>query len=94
MDPAQMMQRTTDRLLTGVTLTSTQSDSVKAINARFATEAQSAMGGSDMREKMMDMRTRQRAAIRGILTSDQQTVFDKNAADMDKARMNRPQPQQ
>jgi len=89
MDPAQMMQRTTDRLLTGITLSSTQSDSVKAINTRYAAEAQSSMGGSDMRAKMTEIRTGQRAAIRGILRGDQQTTFDKNVADMDKARMNR-----
>ena len=92
MDPAQMTQRTSDRLLTGLALSAAQTDSVKAINARFSAEAQSAMGGSDMRTKMMDMRTRQRAELRGILTGDQQAVFDKNVADMEKARAARPQP--
>lgn len=92
MDPAQMVQRSTDRLLTGITLSATQSDSVKAINARYVTAAQAAMGGSDMRTHMMAMRTKQRADIRAVLTADQQTVFDKNIADMEKARMSRPQP--
>jgi hypothetical protein len=92
MDPAQMTQRTSDRLLTGLALSAAQTDSVKAINARFSAEAQSAMGGSDMRTKMMDMRTRQRTELRRILTGDQQAVFDKNVADMEKARGTRPQP--
>jgi hypothetical protein len=93
MDPGQMTERTSTRLLTGLALSAAQTDSVKAINARFTAEAQAAMGGSDMRSKMMEMRTQQRAALRGILTGDQQAVFDKNVADMEKARMNRPQPQ-
>ena len=91
MDPAQMVQRSTDRLMTGITLSATQSDSVKAINARFVTAAQGAMTGGD-RTQMAAMRTKQRADLRATLTADQQTVFDKNVADMEKARMNRPQP--
>lgn len=93
MDPAQMTERTSTRLLTGLALSAAQTDSVKAINTRFTAEAQAAIGGSDMRSKMMEMRTQQRAELRGILTGDQQAVFDKNIADMEKARMSRPQPQ-
>jgi Spy/CpxP family protein refolding chaperone len=93
MDPAQMVQRSTDRLMTGITLTAPQSDSVKAINARTVTAAQTGMSsGGDMRAAMTTMRTKQRADLRAILTPDQQAVFDKNAADADKARMSRPQP--
>jgi Spy/CpxP family protein refolding chaperone len=91
MDPAQMVQRSTTRLLTGITLTAAQTDSVKAINDRLATAAKAETGG-DMRAKMTEMRTNQRTQLRAVLTPDQQTVFDKNVADMDKARMNRPQP--
>jgi Spy/CpxP family protein refolding chaperone len=91
MDPAQMVQRSTDRLMAGITLSATQSDSVKAINARFVTEAKAAMGGSDMRSKMTELRTKQRADIRALLTADQQAVFDKNVASMP-ARPTRPQP--
>jgi Spy/CpxP family protein refolding chaperone len=91
MDPAQMVQRSTDRLMTGITLSASQSDSVKAINARFLTSAQAAMTSGD-RSQMGAMRTKQRADLRAILTADQQAVFDKNIADMEKARANRPQP--
>jgi Spy/CpxP family protein refolding chaperone len=88
MDPAQMVQRSTDRLLTGITLTATQQDSVKAITARQTTEIQAAFQSGD-RSKMMDMRQHQRTELRGILTADQQKVFDKNVEDMEKARANR-----
>lgn len=89
MDPAQMATRTSDRLMTGITLTAPQADSVKAINTRFAADMQGAMGGSDMRAKMTEIRTKQQADLRAVLTPAQQTVFDKNVADMEKARANR-----
>jgi len=89
MDPAQMATRTSDRLMTGITLSATQSDSVKAIDARFAASMKAAMGGSDMRAQMTGMRTKQQADLRAVLTSDQQATFDKNVADMEKARGNR-----
>ena len=91
MDPAQMIQRSTDRLMTGITLSATQSESVKTINARFATDMQAMMGSGD-RSKMTEMRTKNRADLRAVLSADQQPIFDKNVADMEKARMNRPQP--
>lgn len=89
MDPAQMATRTSDRLMTGVTLTAAQSDSVKAIDARFGNDMKAAMGGSDMRTKMTELRTKQQTELRAVLTPAQQTVFDKNVADMEKARANR-----
>ncbi|MDQ6738375.1 MAG: hypothetical protein M3Z30_11840 [Gemmatimonadota bacterium] len=92
-DPAQMLQRSTDRLLTGITLSASQTDSVKAVNTRFAASMHTEMAaGGDMRAQMTAMRTKQRADIRAVLTADQQVVFDKNVADMEKARMSRPQP--
>ena len=89
MDPAQMATRTSDRLMTGITLSATQSDSVKAIDTRFAASMKDAMGGSDARTKMTEMRTKQQTDLRAVLTSDQQATFDKNVADMEKARANR-----
>lgn len=89
MDPAQMATRTSGRLMTGITLSATQSDSVKAIDTRFAASTKDAMGGSDMRTKLTEMRTKQQADLRAVLTSDQQATFDKNVADMEKARANR-----
>lgn len=89
MDPGQMATRTSDRLMTGITLSATQSDSVKAIDARFAASMKDAMGGSDARAKMTEMRTKQQADLRAVLKPDQQATFDKNVADMEKARANR-----
>lgn len=79
--------------MTGITLSAAQTDSAKAVNVRTAAAAQTAMSsGGDMRTQMTEIRTNQRAALRAVLTADQQAVFDKNVADMDKARMSRPQP--
>jgi Spy/CpxP family protein refolding chaperone len=89
MDPAQMAQRSSDRLMTGITLSAAQSDSVKAINARYVKDLQGAMGGTDMRTKMTELRTKQRTDLRAVLTPEQQPVFDKNVADADKARGSR-----
>lgn len=89
MDPAQMATRTSDALMKGITLSAAQSDSVKAIDARFGASMKEAMGGSDMRAKMTEMRTKQQADLRAVLTADQQATFDKNVADMEKARANR-----
>lgn len=95
-DPAQMIQRTTDRLMTGITLTTAQSDSVKALNALHTTEMQQAFqtmragapNDSSGRGKMVQMRDRQRGELRAVLNADQQAIFDKNVADMQKARAN------
>lgn len=92
MDPAQMMQRSTDMMMKGITLSPVQADSVKAINARFATETHAAMGQSDMRGKMTEMRTRHRAELRAVLDAGQQSVFDKNVAEMGTGRMRSPRP--
>jgi hypothetical protein len=91
MDPSQMATRTSSRLMTGITLTAAETDSVKAIDDRFAAGMKAAMGGDDMRTKMTELRKTQQTELRGILTADQQKVFDKNVEDMEKARMNRPQ---
>ena len=92
-----MAQRTSDRLLQGITLSTTQADSVKAIDARYAADMTAIFqaGGDDraaMREKMTPLRAKQRADIRALLTADQQAAFDKNVTEMDKARMNRGAP--
>lgn len=89
MDPAQMATRTSDRLMTGITLSAAQTESVKKIDDGMAASMKDAMGGSDMRTKMTEMRTKQQADLRAVLTSDQQVTFDKNVADMEKARANR-----
>lgn len=95
MNPEQMAQRTSDRFMTGITLTAAETDSVKAVNERYTTGIKGAMGGTDIRSKMTELRKTQQTELRGILTADQQKVFDKNVEEMEKARANRPaRPQQ
>jgi hypothetical protein len=89
MDPAQMATRSSDRLMTGITLSAAQTESVKKIDATFADGMKAAMGGSDARTQMTALRTKQQTDLRAVLTADQQTTFDKNVADMEKARANR-----
>lgn len=96
-NPSAMAQRMSDRMLQGITLSAAQTDSVKAIDTRYANDMsavfQSAAGDrTAMREKMTPLRERQRTELRGILTAEQQAVFDKNIADMEKARANRGAP--
>jgi len=92
-----MAQRSSDRMLQGITLSAAQSDSVKAIDARYGSDMtaifQAAAGDrAAMREKMMPLRAKQRTDIRALLTADQQAAFDKNVADMDKERASRGAP--
>ena len=82
-------------LLKDITLTDAQKAQIKTIRDKYVpqqmelSKAAQAVGGPPdeaTRSKMMDLRTKQAAEIRAVLTADQQVVFDKNAADM-KARM-------
>lgn len=82
-------------LLQNITLTDAQKAQIKTIREKYVpqqmelSKAAQAVGGppdAATRAKMMDLRSKQSAEIRTVLTADQQVVFDKNAADM-KARM-------
>lgn len=96
-NPAMMAQRMSDRMLQGITLSAAQTDSVKAINTRYAEAMSAAMQSANgdraaMREKMAPMRDQHRTQLRAILTADQQATFDKNMAEMEKMRANRGAP--
>jgi len=52
------------------------------LELRKATQATGAPPDEATRAKMMDLQSKQAAEIRAILTADQQTVFDKNLAEM------------
>ena len=77
-------------LFKGITLTSTQKDSVKKIMQSMRSQMDAARGqrqagtkpDSATRANMMNMMQQQQAALRGVLTADQQATFDKNVADM------------
>jgi Spy/CpxP family protein refolding chaperone len=78
-------------LLKNITLTDAQKAQIKTIREKYLPQqmdlrkaSQAAGGPPDeaTRGKMMDLQTKQAAEIRAILTADQQTVFDKNLAEM------------
>ena len=77
-------------LLQGITLSADQQKKVDSIfkanepmREQMRAQMQSANGpDSTMRAHMMAMRDQQLKAYRGVLTADQQKVFDKNVAEM------------
>jgi len=82
-------------LLKDITLTDAQKAQIKTIREKYmpqqmelrkATQATGGPPDEATRTKMMDLQNQQAAEIRALLTADQQTVFDKNLAEM-KARM-------
>jgi Spy/CpxP family protein refolding chaperone len=87
-------------LFEGITLTDAQQKQVQDIGAKYREEMTAlmpnGMGGGPpddaTRAKMNDLRAKQQAEIRALLTAEQQTVFDKNAAEAKKRReqMQRP----
>jgi Spy/CpxP family protein refolding chaperone len=78
------------QLLKDITLTDAQKAQVKAIREKYAPQqielrkSAQAVGGADevTRAKIADLRQKQAAEIRAILTADQQAQFDKNLAEM------------
>jgi len=85
-----------ERLMTGITLTDKQKASVDSIAQSFRAQMPPMQQGtppdSATRAKRMEVMQKQYAAIRTVLTADQQKTFDKNLEDM-RAAMNRPRPQ-
>ena len=66
-------------LFNGITLTDAQQKQVDSIHTAYQPQMQSA--GQD-RAARRDLMQKQTADFRSVLTSDQQTTFDKNLADM------------
>jgi Spy/CpxP family protein refolding chaperone len=78
-------------LLKDITLTDAQKDQIKTIREKYMPQqmelrksAQATGGPPDQAtmSKMMDLQEKQAAEIRGILTADQQKVFDGNLKEM------------
>ena len=88
--------RAMERLMTGITLTDKQKASVDSIAQSFRSQMppmeQGTRPDSATRAKMGEVRQKQYAAIRTVLTADQQKVYDKNLEEV-RASMNRPRPQ-
>jgi Spy/CpxP family protein refolding chaperone len=84
-----------EMLMQGITLTDAQKTSVDSITAAFRTQMPPMQQGtppdSATRAKRMEVAQKQYAAVRTVLTADQQKVFDKNLEDM-RANMGRPRP--
>lgn len=69
-------------LLQGITLTDAQKTSVDSIHTAYRSQFE-ALGqpGPDTRDQRRQLFQKENADIRGLLTPDQQTQFDKNLAD-------------
>jgi Spy/CpxP family protein refolding chaperone len=82
-------------VMQGITLTDKQKASVDSIQQAYRAEMPAMTPGtppdSATRAKRMEVMQKQYAAIRTVLTPDQQKTFDKNLEDM-RANMNRPRP--
>ena len=88
--------RQMEMLMQGITLTDAQKASVDSIGQAYRAQMPPMQQGtppdSATRAKRMEIAQKQYAAIRTVLTPDQQKVFDKNLADM-RAAMSQPRPQ-
>ena len=85
-----------EMLMQGITLTDAQKASVDSISQSFRAQMPPMQQGtppdSAARAKRMEVMQKQYAAVRTVLTADQQKVYDKNLEAM-RANMNRPRPQ-
>ena len=87
--------RMMEMLMKDITLTDVQKASVDSIVQVFRAQMPAMTPGtppdSAARAQRMEVMQKQSAAIRTVLTADQQKVFDKNVADMAQ-QMGRPRP--
>ena len=89
--------RAMEMLMQGITLTDAQKVSVDSIGQAFRAQMPPMQQGtppdSATRAKRMEVAQKQYAAVRTVLTPEQQKVFDKNLADMRASMRDRPRPQ-
>lgn len=95
MGQGQGAGRMNEMLFKGITLTDVQKAKIDTIQTKAREEQRALMQAGGMqdpanREKMMAIRTKQNADIRALLTADQQTIFDKNLAEMPQGGGRRP----
>ena len=87
--------RQMEMLMQGITLTDAQKASVDSIGQVFRGQMPPMQQGtppdSAARAKRMEVMQKQFAAVRTVLTAEQQKVFDKNLEEM-RANMGRPRP--
>ena len=84
----QNMQRMNEMLFKDITLTPEQKVKIDSIQTKQREDQRMLMQGgggmqdSTTRAKMTELRTKANAAIRAVLTAEQQPIFDKNLAAM------------
>jgi Spy/CpxP family protein refolding chaperone len=89
-------QRMNEMLFKDITLTPEQKTKIDSIQTKQREDSRALMqpgGGmpdSTTRAKMMELRTKSNAAIRAVLTAEQQVIFDKNLAAMPQGGGRRP----
>jgi Spy/CpxP family protein refolding chaperone len=75
--------RMEEMLLRGITLSADQQQRIESIRASYRTQMeQTRQSGNTDRTAMRTMMEKQQADIRAVLTTDQQSQFDKNVAEM------------
>ena len=93
--PGSGRGRQMEALMQGITLTAAQKAAVDSIGQAFRAQMPPMQQGtppdSATRAKRQEVMQKQFAAVRGVLTAEQQKVFDKNLEEM-RANMGRPRP--
>ncbi|HEX6053612.1 MAG TPA: hypothetical protein VFZ21_30290 [Gemmatimonadaceae bacterium] len=88
--------RMMERLMQGITLSEAQKVKVDSIVQAFVAQMPAMTPGQPMdstaRAKRMEMMQQQNAAVRAVLTPEQQTTFDKNVETMRQNMGNRRRP--
>ena len=97
MGSEEMQRRQNEMLFKDIALSDAQKVKIDSIQAASRTASQALMQAGGMRDsttraKMMELRTRERADIRAVLTAEQQATFDKNVAAMPQRGGRRPTP--
>lgn len=95
MGGAQAQQRQNEMMFKGITLTAAQQAKIDSIQAAGRESMMAMMQAGGMqdpanREKITEMRRKQQADIRAVLTAEQQPIFDKNVAEMPQMGGRRP----
>jgi Spy/CpxP family protein refolding chaperone len=88
-----MQGRRMEMMMKGITLSADQQKRVDSIQTASREEMPAMTPGSppdpEMRQKMMEMSRKRDDAIRGVLTTEQQAIWDKNAEEV-RGMMRRP----
>lgn len=88
--------RQMEMLMQGITLTDAQKAAVDSIGQAFRARMPAFTPGQPMdstaRAQRLELTQQQYAAVRAVLTADQQAAFDKNLADLRARMQQRPQP--